>query len=78
MRAEEFEDRKRVAGFEGGALYVAERDGRYWVIVDEGTMRDFLSEEDAEGIEFVKTVAFDTAEERAEYVRERYGVELTS
>ena len=77
MSAEAFEDRTRVAGFEGGALYVAERDGQYWILVDEGTMRGMLSEEDAEGIEFVKTRAFDTAEERAEHVRERYGVELT-
>jgi len=73
---EGFPHRRRVAAFEGGAVYTAEKDGKYWVIVDEGTMRDFLSEEDAEGIEFVKTVPFETAEERDRHLRERYGVDL--
>jgi len=73
---EKFPHRRRVAAFEGGALYTAEKDGKYWVIVDEGTMRDFLSEKDAEGIEFVKTVPFETAEERDRYLRKRFGVEL--
>jgi len=73
---ESFSNRRRVAAFEGGALYTAEKGGKYWVLVDEGTMRDFLSGEDAEGIEFVKTVPFETAEERDRYLRERYGVDL--
>ena len=50
MSAERFENKKLVAGFEGGAIYTAEKDEKYYVIVDEGTMLSLLSAEDAGGL----------------------------
>jgi catechol 2,3-dioxygenase-like lactoylglutathione lyase family enzyme len=72
--AEDFPERNLVAGFEGGAIYTADRDGRFYAIVDEGTMADFLSEEDLAGLELVQTWEFATAEERAAWLARRYGM----
>lgn len=77
MTEKKFHNRKRVAGFEGGAIYTAERDGKYYAIIDVGTMLDMLSEEDAAGLSPTRTIEFETAAERATYIEERYGVNLT-
>lgn len=77
LGADEFPDRKRVAAFEGGAVYTAERDGRYYVVIDEGTMADLLSEEDAAGLEFVRTLEFAAVAERTAYLVRRFGDRLS-
>jgi hypothetical protein len=46
----------------------AEHDGKFFLIHDESTLADLLSGEDAEGVEFVKVLEFDSEEERAKYV----------
>lgn len=71
LQPEDFRDRKKLATFEGGAVYTAEREGRFFLIQDESTLADLLSDEDAEGIEFVKVFEFDTPAERAEYISAR-------
>lgn len=44
-----FPGARRVAGFEGGAVYEAEGEAAFWLIKDEGTMADFLDpDEDAD------------------------------
>ena len=53
--------------FEGGAVFTAERNGFFYVVIDEETMRDFLSEE-LEGWELVKVLEFTTDPERAKYL----------
>lgn len=53
-------ERTLVRYFEGGALYTAERDGKFLVITDESAMADLLSEEDLEGLELTQVRAFDT------------------
>jgi len=62
-----------LAGFEGGSVFTAERDGKFYIIQDESTMADFLSEEDLRDLadSLVKVLEFDTAAEREAYVRER-------
>lgn len=64
-------DRALLRGFEGGAVFTAEREGRFYVIQDEGTLADFLSDEDLAGLELTKVLEFETAAERAAYIRER-------
>jgi len=57
--------------FEGGGVYTAERDGRYFVIVDESTLQWFLPDEDLGPL--VKNRTFATEAERAEYLLAKYG-----
>jgi hypothetical protein len=45
-----FPDAVQVAAAEGGAVYAAEADGAWWLISDESTMAEFLSEEDRMGV----------------------------
>ncbi len=44
---ERFPDAQLVRGMEGGAIYRAETPTGSWVILDEGTMVEFLDPEDA-------------------------------
>jgi hypothetical protein len=71
LTIEDFPDRVLLRGFEGGAVYTAERGGRFYVIQDEGSMAGLLSEEDLEGVELVKVMEFGTEEERGEDLRGR-------
>lgn len=63
-----FPHRRVIFGYEGGHVDAAEADGKGYIIVDEGTMADFLSENDptdAEVLSRLKTVMeFDTVDER--------------
>ena len=69
-----YPDAKRIGGFEGGAIYKATKDGKYYLIVDEGTMADFLDEDDKDLLDhLVQVIEFDTEEELNQYLRERYG-----
>lgn len=77
MSEQKFQNKNRVAGFEGGTIYTAKRDGKYYAIIDEGTMLDLLSEEDAAGLSPTRTIEFETAAERDTYLEDRYGVDLT-
>lgn len=44
-----FPDAKPVMQGEGGGVYAAEAEGAWWLITDEGTMADFLDDEDNVG-----------------------------
>lgn len=71
MKPDDFADRVLLRGFEGGAVYTAERAGKFYVIQDEGTMANLLSDEDLAGLELGKVWEFDTVYERDTYIRER-------
>ena len=60
-------------GFEGGAVYTAEKKGTFLVIIDESTMADILSEDDLAGMELVRTIEFTSELERSEYLVGRFG-----
>jgi hypothetical protein len=62
-----------LVGFEGGAVYTAEREDKFYIIQDESTMAGLLSEEDLEGMrdDLVKVLEFDTLPEREAYIGER-------
>src|SRR5258708_37995815 len=63
-----FPRRRTIFGYEGGHVDAAEADGKGYIIVDESTMADFLSESDptdADVLSRLKTVMeFDTVDER--------------
>jgi hypothetical protein len=67
---DEFPNRVLLRRFEGGAVYTAERAGKFYLIKDESSMAGLLDEEDLAGLELVKVVEFDTVSERNKYIRE--------
>src|SRR4051812_34622200 len=73
MGTEDFPGRRRLAAFEGGSLYAAERGGKYYLILDESSMADFLSDEDLVGLQedLVKILEFDSDQQRQAYILSR-------
>jgi len=71
MTPDDFPDRVLLRGFEGGAVFTAERRGKFYVIQDEGTMASLLNEEDLAGLELVKAFEFAALSERDAYIHER-------
>jgi hypothetical protein len=67
---ERFPDKRLVKGFMGGAVFADEKDGKFYVIEDEGTLASFLSPEDADLLEMlVRVNEFDTLQEREQYLK---------
>lgn len=65
---------KMIGGFEGGAIYKAAKEGKYFLIIDEGTLSDFLDEDDQDLLDqLVKIIEFETEEELNNYLEERSG-----
>lgn len=62
---------KFLVGFEGGAVYTAERNGQYLVIIDETAALDMLDAEDRHGIDAVKELPFPSAAARDQYIKMR-------
>jgi hypothetical protein len=60
--------RTRLASFEGGTIYTAELFEKFYVIIDESTMADLLSEDDLADLTLIKAFEFDTADERITYL----------
>jgi hypothetical protein len=63
--------RRLIRKFEGGAIYEAEKNDRFLVIVDEGSLLDFLSEEDRLGCNPITVHDFKTVAERRDFLIER-------
>ncbi len=70
MNPDDFPDRVLLRGFEGGAVYTAERAGRFYIIQDESTMAGLLSEEDLVGLDLVRVIEFETLSERVAHIRQ--------
>lgn len=73
LAPDNFPDRVLLRGFFGGAVYTADRAGKFYVIEDEGTMESFLSEADFADLrdDLVKVLEFDTFADRATYIQAR-------
>ncbi len=71
MTPDQFPGRVMLRAFEGGAVYVAEQGGKFYLIQDEGTLADFLNEEDLANLDLVTIFEFDSAAERAAYILNR-------
>ena len=67
---DDFPDKTLLKGFEGGAVFSAEKEGKFYLILDESTMASILDEEDLPD-ELVKIIEFDTVEERDAYINKR-------
>ena len=68
----EFPDRRCLHRYEGGTVYVAERENRFYVILDESAMADLLDEEDADGLDHVNVLEFDNDADREAYLVRRF------
>jgi len=71
LALDDFPDRAVLRGFEGGCVYTAQRADKFYVIQDESTMADLLSEEDQAGLQFLTVLEFSTPSERAAYIGKR-------
>ena len=65
-----FPDKTVLKIFEDGIVYLAEDGEKFYLIIDESTMASILDEEDLPD-ELVKTIEFDTVEERDKYIKSR-------
>lgn len=63
--------RRLIRRFEGGAVYESERNGKFLVIEDQGTLLDLLNEEDRAEFEPVIVYEFETAAERKNFLNQR-------
>ena len=68
-----FPGRRKLAGLEGGVVWLAEKDDRYYLISDEGSMADFLipGEDDDLLGQMVKVYAFESEAERNQFIQQR-------
>jgi hypothetical protein len=64
---------KLYRGFEGGAVYTSEKDGKFLVTTNESALANLLSEDELKDIDLVKTIEFSSQSEREEYLLRRYG-----
>lgn len=62
----------RGLSFEGGDVSLAEKDGQFYVIVDESTMASLLDEEDIRGMSLLNIIEFDSAAKRLAYLDQRF------
>lgn len=69
---DELHPRELFKAFEGGVVYTAEVEGRFFVIIDESALDFGLDELD--DIELAKAIEFDSHESRAEYLARRFPV----
>ncbi len=60
--------RRPVGGFKGGVVYAAELDGKLYLIEDESTLREFISPEECQGLDFVRVYEFESEAEREHYI----------
>lgn len=68
-----FSDSKMIGGFEGGAVYKASKEGKSYLIIDEGTLADFLDEDDQDILDqLVKIIEFENEDELNKYLQEHY------
>lgn len=67
-----FPNMREIFGFEGGIVYAAEQSGKFYLIVDEGTMADFLGPDDQDLVEMlVQVIEFDDEGKRQQYMTKK-------
>ena len=67
---DDFPEKTMLKRFEGGAVYLSEKNDKYYLILDEGTMAWILDEEDLPDC-LVKIIEFDSVDERDDYIKQR-------
>jgi hypothetical protein len=67
---EVFPDAIMIGGFEGGAIFQAIKDYKHYLIIDEGTLADFLDDDDKDLLDqLIKIIEFDSIEELESYLK---------
>lgn len=70
----EFPNLKEISAFEGGVIYKATKNNKHYLIIDEGTLADFLDEDDKDLLnQLIKIIEFETEEELNHYLGAHYG-----
>lgn len=67
-----FPNARKFKGFEGGIVYKSELHNKPFLIIDERTLADLLTEEDAEGLTFVMVIEFVDEAERESYIAREF------
>ena len=63
-----YNNRRLIGGGEGFAIYFEESGADYFLIVDESTTHDLLSDEDKVGLTPEKVLRFSSAHERKQHL----------
>lgn len=74
----EFPDAEIFRGWEGGGAYRGVKNGIYYIIIDEGTMADFLDEDECNYDDLTTLIEFENKDEYEKYVKENlnFGVPI--
>lgn len=64
-----FDRLRLIRSYAGGAVYVGEADGRSYIVVDEGTLAEFLDPDDPLTKRMVHVTGFDTLDARRAAIR---------
>ena len=67
---------ERIAGFEGGAIYFADEDGKFFLIINETALLDFLNDDDRDGFQPITVMEFSTSTERQHYASARGWIQI--
>ena len=70
-KPDDFINKIFIKGFEGGAFYTAALEGKFYLIIDESSLSEFLSEEDLEGIDLTSVYEFESESELQNYLEYR-------
>ena len=68
FKMEKYNNRRLIGGGEGFAIYFEESGADYFLIVDESTTLDLLSDEDKIGLTPEKVLRFSSAHERKQHL----------
>ncbi len=68
LSEKDFPSRRAVGGFNGGTMYAAELEGKFYLIEDESNLRGLMAPEDCQGLEFVRVYEFESEGERKRYI----------
>jgi len=63
----DFRTSKRMAGLEGGAIYSADEEGKFFLIINQTALFDLLNEDDQEGLQPIEVLEFFSSIERQQY-----------
>jgi hypothetical protein len=74
----DFPTSKPMAGFEGGAIYTADEDGKFFLIINQTALLDLLNEDDREGLQPIEVLEFSSNIERQQYAIARGWVRTRS
>lgn len=64
-----FPNKQRITGFEGGFVFEAMKDGKFFLVVDSRTLADFLEDDDDIKDRLVTVYEFDDEDEFKSHIK---------